>query len=72
MPSARVHLDDAVDGVLDLVEVVAVPAGGQPLTLVDAGCRRRVAAVAQVDPVPGPIGTLIDGLESDGSADRAR
>ena len=47
----RLHFDRAVDGILDLVEVVVVPAGRQPLSLVDQAAARRVAAVAQVDPV---------------------
>ncbi len=49
MRRRRLDLDDAPDRVLDLVHLVAVPAGDQSFAFVEVAPAERPAAAAQFD-----------------------
>ena len=75
----RVDLDRAVDRVFDLVEIVVVPAGGQPLALVHEAAARSRAPPSRRSTQPEvgrsgrPMSMIIDRLCRDGhTLDRIR
>ena len=58
----RLDLDHAADRVLDLVHLVEVPAGDQPVALVEVAAAQRAPAAAQARSRPGwPVGPAIVG-----------
>ena len=53
-------LDDSADRVLDLVHLVAVPAGDQPLALIEVAPAQCPAAAAKFDYPPGGVAGIAE------------
>lgn len=67
MPGSRFDLDEALDGILELVQVMGMPTARQRLTLVDVGTRYDGIGIAQPDqPVVVRNRRSLDRMCSDG------
>ena len=60
MRRGGLDLDDTADRVLDLVHLVGVPAGDQPVALVEVAPAQCPAAAAKLDHRPGGVAGIAE------------